>query len=178
MGKNAYDGILRRHFLSEHWHKGIASAMAAWLPAYLLALSLFTESSTVAMVFASAIGVLIILAVFTHYEGFTLELAPRRYRRYTWVLGLRFGRWYPLPVIVRIQVRSLQRRHLLPVEHVPGQLGLTATERGWQVLLSVSGSSIGIVAAYTKLAKAQTIAHELAHLLMLPVVLSTDEILQ
>ncbi|GAB3293682.1 hypothetical protein [Hymenobacter tenuis] len=165
MNPNQYDGLLQRPFLAEHWHKGVAAALAIWLPAFMCAYYFLHDFVAGAVGFATTVSLAIILVVVTQYEGFTLNLTSLRYRRYTWVAGLRFGRWLPLPPIVQVTVRYVQKNHHLPLDNHPAAVGFTATERVWQVLLRVEQSPIGIVVANTQQEKALHIARTLATLL-------------
>jgi hypothetical protein len=160
-----YDGLLQRPFLAEHWHQGLMAAFALWLPVLVVVSAIGTDSIPVAVGIASALSAAVFAAVVTHYEGFTLELPTQRYRRYTWVAGLRFGTWHSLPAIAGVKVRYVEKRHTLPLTQEPVSVGLTATERGWQVLLQVDQSAVGIIAAQTGKEKAEQIATTLATLL-------------
>ncbi|AYA36717.1 hypothetical protein D3Y59_06400 [Hymenobacter oligotrophus] len=170
MSPKMYDGVFQRHYLAEHWHKGIVSALAIWLPAFLAVRGLLIDSTEVAIGFASVVSTVFLLTVITHYEGFSVDLAKGNYRRYTWVAGLRFGKWHPLPKVVLVKVRAMRKKHALPLDTVPVPIGVVATEHVWQVLLSVEQSMVGIVAANTRKAKAIGIAHQLGALLCTDVV--------
>ena len=162
-----YDGILKKPFLAEHWYKGFAAALAIWLPALWLASSI--SSSIMADVWmASAVSIVVALAAITHHEGFSLEPDRSCYRNYVWVLGMHFGAWEKLPHITQVSVRPYQKGHSLllatrPTD--PVNLGWMATERSWQVLLSVKNSPIAIIAGYANHSKAINIANTLGHLL-------------
>ncbi|GAB2949102.1 hypothetical protein GCM10027048_12600 [Hymenobacter coalescens] len=160
-----YNGVMQRPFLWEHWHKGLMAAFATWVVVFLVTGSLSSLSVTVAMIVASTISAGILLAVLTHYQGFSIDLVKQRFRNFVWVAGLRFGDWRPLPKIVQVKVRAVQRKHHLPTETYPIELGAVATEHVWQVLLNVERSQIGIIAAHTKKSNALRIADELAALL-------------
>ncbi|MBJ6111680.1 hypothetical protein JAO73_21845 [Hymenobacter sp. BT523] len=169
---NQYDGILRKPFLSEHWHKGFGAGMAIWLPAFIPSFSLLTDrvdnALPVAVGIASAVSVIFFSAVVFHHEGFTLEPDKQRYRLYTWILGLHIGKWQPLPLVTHLTIRPYQEGHNLLVATKPTDpvnLGWKATERSWQVLLSVKDSPIGIVAAYATHTEAQRIAVAISRLL-------------
>ena len=174
MDCDSYDGLLQRPFLAEHWHQGLVAALASWLPTFFGACYFFPEGVAGAVAVATTLSLGSLGAVWTQYEGFTLALSSRRYRRYRWVAGLRFGRWHPLPPIVQVRVRRVQQRHYLPVENYPVVLGVTATDRVWQVLLQVEESPVGIVAAYATQAKARGIATTLAALLQIELSVQPD----
>ena len=161
------DGILRKPFLAEHWYKGVAAALAIWLPALWLASS-FSSSIMVDVWMASAVSIVVALAAITHYEGFSLEPGRSRYRNYVWVLGMHFGSWEKLPLITHVSIRSYQKNHFLSLGGSPTSstdLGIAAAERSWQVLLSVKNSPIGIIAGYANHLKAISIADALGQLL-------------
>ena len=164
---DVYDGVLRKPFLAENWYKGIVAALAIWLPVFWLVVEGFSATFTFAIVTASTVSVIVAAAAFTYHEGFSLDPQQRRYRCYTWVLGGHFGAWQPLPTIAHILVRPFQNRYDLPMSEpgAPAALGFTATERGWQVLLSVAGSPIGIIAAQANQQKAEEIANALGNLM-------------
>lgn len=170
-----YNGILRKPFLSEHWHKGFVAALAIWLPVFSLAFYFLdgrTENSmTMAIEIASTVSLVAAFAVFTHYEGFSMEFDQLRYRPYTWVLGFHFGKWQKLPPIAHVVVKPFQRKHGFTVSNYPElvKLNFVATEQSYQVLLSVVDSQIGIIAAYASQKKAFAIAAELSQLLDLEV---------
>lgn len=165
MNTEQYDGLLQRPFLAEHWYKGLVAALAIWLPAFFCAHYFLPDFVAGAVGFATTVSLAIIVMVLTQYEGFALELPSRRYRRYVWVGGLRFGHWQPLPHIVQVTVRYVQKRHHLPLDNHPAAVGVVATERVWQVLLRVEQSSVGIVVANTQHDKALRVATTLAALL-------------
>ncbi|MBD2716361.1 hypothetical protein KBK19_15075 [Microvirga sp. STR05] len=168
-----YDGILRRPFLFEHWHKGFVAALAIWLPAFSVAT--WAELGTEAAVWvASVVSCVVVLSVLTYREGFSLNTTTQQYRSYIWVAGLRFGKWQPLPPVSGLLLRPYITTHFLPTTagksnitrlNTPApttQMGLVAREYKWQVLLQVKDSPIGIIAAYTGYEEAVCIANKLA----------------
>lgn len=142
------------------------AAAAAWLPVAALATWAGANLQLTVWI-ASSLSLLLLTAVVTHREGFSVEAATHRYRHYTWVAGLRFGKWQALPFIAHIVVRHTKYKHYFPVteHHDPVTLGFSATERQWQVLLSIVGQPIGITAAWTDYQQAARIATELSTLL-------------
>jgi hypothetical protein len=173
MSSTDYDGLLQRPFLAEHWHKGVVASLVGWPLSFLGTLYVFPEAVSGAMVVATLVSITVLASVLTQYEGFALDLSARRYRRYTWVAGLRFGAWQPLPRIEQVKVRYVQKRHSLPLDQEPVGVGLVATERVWQVLLRVEQSPVGIVAANTKQENALRIAATLATLLQTEVLVQS-----
>ncbi|WP_022826081.1 hypothetical protein [Hymenobacter norwichensis] len=160
-----YDGVLRRQFLLEHVHKGFAAALAVFLPAFSLAAYAGLDIIA-AMWVASAVGLALIIAVCTYQQRFSLDTSHQRYRSYLWIAGLRFGKWQPLPAISHIVVKPYSHSHYLSLtDGVPVELGSKATERKWQVLLSVVGKPIGIIAAYLDQEEAIRSAASLSKLL-------------
>ena len=170
--RNNYNDVLRKPFLAEHWYRGFVAGAAIWLPAFLSVYSLLGESIDnrwqIAVGIASTISIVLFLAAVTHHEGFTLDPKNKRYRLYIWALGLHFGKWQPLPLITHLTIRPYQKGHDLLVATTPTDpvdLGWIATERSWQVLLSVKDSPIGIVAAYATHPEAKRISATISQLL-------------
>ena len=87
---------------------------------------------------------------------------------------MRFGKWQQLPPVDHIAFRPYNRSYHLATATVnngdPVNLGLVANDFKWQVLLSIAGSPIGIVAAYTAEKKASLIVAILGELLSVKVV--------
>lgn len=166
-----YDGVLRKPFHYEHWYKGFAAAMAIWLPAFLLAQGL-GFGVVLAVTVASLVSISLALAAITYHEGFSVEPSLQRYRSYVWVMGLRFGKWQPIPPIKHVVIKAYQQEHYMPVSHRPNpiDLGFRAMDSRWQVLLSVVGSRVGIIAAYTSHEKATEAAFALGKVLDVEVV--------
>lgn len=171
---NNYDGVLQHPFLVEHWYKGFVAAMAAWLPVFFLAAWMIPDYISLCIDFASLVSAAILAAALTQYEGFELQPQAARYRTYTWVLGLRFKKWQQLPPVNYIAFRPYNRSYNLATAIVnngdPMNLGLVANDFKWQVLLSIAGSPIGIVAAYAAEKKASLIAAILGELLGVKVI--------
>ena len=169
---NYYDGVLSKPFPSEHWYKGFVAACAIWLPVFFLLIEGINIDFAIAIWVASAVSIAVAIAAFTYHEGFSLDINQSRYRCYTWVLGLHFGKWHKLPSIIRVSVRAHQQRYYLPMadNSDPVDLGFVATERNWQVLLSVMGSPIGIVAAYANQKEATRIANVIGQLLNVKII--------
>ena len=166
-----YDGVLRKPFLAEHWHKGFAAALGLWLP-FLWIVGSWALSTLTAVWLATILSVAVFTAVATYHEGFALDNSKQSYRLYTWVAGMKFGTWQPLPAIAHVTVRPYIKQHYLPLAQkpvAPVDTGLFTTERGWQVLLSVTGKPIGITAAIATHEKALLIAGELSQLLSVPI---------
>lgn len=166
-----YDGILRKPFLVEHWYKGFAAGLALWLPCFMT----FAGIDFIPQNFAAFAATFVSCAVFavaaTYHEGFAVNLTSNNYRLYTWVAGLKFGTWQVLPTIAAITVRPYIKNYFLPLTETQNEAldtGFTATEKGWQVLLHVSGKPIGITAAITTRDKSEVIATRLAEMLKVP----------
>ena len=162
-----YDGVLRKPFLAEHWYKGFVASVAIWLPVFFMLAEIFEADMNIAAWIASCVSITIAIAVFTYHEGFELDTEKQQYRNYVWVLGLHFGQWNRLPVISHIVVRQYQTKNKMTVtdNSDPVLLEFVATERGWQVLLSVVGAPIGIIAAYATNTEAYRIANILSQIL-------------
>lgn len=163
-----YSGLLQRPALAEHWHKGFGAGLAAWLPVFLFVAWLLPEHLFAAVVLASCSSIGILAAAATHYEGFELQLNLRRYRKYIWVAGLRFGTWQPLPEIYKVTLRPTNRRHFLPMSDTSDGFGFIANESKWQVLLNRTDSPIGVIAAVVEYSKARSSAEKLSALLQIP----------
>ena len=166
-----YDGILRKPFLAEHWHKGFAAGLGFWLPFLWVILSTGLPLKA-ALSTATIMSAAVFLAIAAHHHGFALDYEKGRYRTYVWIAGLEIGTWNASPEIVHVTVRPYLRREYLvatqkPIDAV--NTGFYATERGFQVLLGVKGKPIGITAAVTSSEKAVAIASRLGEILQVPV---------
>ena len=168
-----YNGLLSRPFLAEHWYRGLVAAILSLFLLTLTVSTLFDQSLLVGAFAAAPFSLLLLVAAVTQHQRFELEAVHQRYRSYLWVLGLRFGKWYPLPSIDFIKIRHWQQWHELPLTDgstptLPN-INLRTIEDKWQVLLHVTDSPAGLVAAYVDQVKAKRIAVELANLLHIEV---------
>lgn len=166
-----YDGVLKKPFAFEHWHKGFVAAAAIWLPTFSVAIA-FNASMSFAVGVAFAASALLAVAVFTHHTRFSLDADSQRYRSVLWVAGLRFGTWEKLPTIACIKLRPYQQKHRFSLADTASstQTGFSVIEHHWQVLLLPANASVGIVAAYCSHARAVRIAAALSEALEKPVV--------
>jgi hypothetical protein len=161
-----YDGVLSRPFLAEHWYKGFVASALSFFLLTLFFYILFDTSFLLAFVLAGAFSLLLLVAAVTQHQRFELDVTRKQYRSSLWVLGLRFGKWQPLPSIDFVKIRHYQQQHLLPLsEGNTPTINLIAMEDKWQVLLQTTGSPVGLVAAYVGQVKADSIATKLANLL-------------
>ncbi|NML66593.1 hypothetical protein HHL22_15400 [Hymenobacter sp. RP-2-7] len=171
-----YDGVLSRPFLAEHWYRGFVAAATSLFILTLLVYTLTELSLEMAALVVAPFSVLLLVATTTQHYRFELDSSRKRFRSCLWVVGLRFGKWNPLPIITSVVIRHRPHKHSLPLEDNGSvRVGLVAVEDNWQVLLRVPGSPVGIVAAYVGQPQAVRSAAMLGAILQVEVETTADD---
>ncbi|KAA9327149.1 hypothetical protein F0P96_18100 [Hymenobacter busanensis] len=109
------------------------------------------------------------------YEGIEVDLSDRRYRHFTWLLGLAIGSWQPLPPVQRVVLKA----HSDIITSSTGSRTNYTSERYQHLtlLLSVPDSIIGeVIREFGTGQNAQAIAvgQQLADVLQVPFVVMPD----
>ncbi|MCC3159553.1 hypothetical protein LJ737_20090 [Hymenobacter sp. 15J16-1T3B] len=154
-------------------HEVRTSARSFWAGLPVLLFGVF------ALLAAPAVGCLLLLigaAIATSYRAVELDIARRRYRNFTWVLGWHAGRWAPLPPTTRVVLKP----HSDTIVYAASRRGRFGTDsyisssgryEHLTLLLSVPDSIIGeVMEEFTLRQRARAIAvgQRLAEVLGVP----------